>query len=138
MFLIPSFTHHTFAISTLIFFLALSTPLSLPTARSVLLLEIWVERAKLSASLLLPPMRIHSAANPAADLAAVLKNTGATLPQVSSGGTVTMTLHQLNANGAGPMECSIDATAQGASFQAMTITTFLVQTGRAMQRTRIS
>ncbi|OCL07801.1 hypothetical protein AOQ84DRAFT_377360 [Glonium stellatum] len=63
------------------------------------------------------------AINPAADLAAVIKNTGATLPQVSSGGTVTMTLHQVNADGAGPMKCSIDATAQGASFQVMTITT---------------
>ena len=61
--------------------------------------------------------------NPAADLAAILKKTGATLPQVSSGGTMTVTLLQVNFDGAGPMKCSIDVTAQGASFQAMTITT---------------
>ena len=33
-----------------------------------------------------------------------------------------MTLHQNNADGAGPMACSVDATGTGAKFQTMTIT----------------
>ena len=34
-----------------------------------------------------------------------------------------MTLHQINADGAGPMTCSVSADATGATFTAMTITT---------------
>ena len=34
-----------------------------------------------------------------------------------------MTLHQVNADGAGPMACSVDATGNGIDFQTMTITT---------------
>ena len=34
-----------------------------------------------------------------------------------------MTLHQVNADGAGPMACSIDTSGKGTSFQAMQITT---------------
>lgn len=34
-----------------------------------------------------------------------------------------MTLHQINADGAGPMTCSVSADATGAKFVAMTITT---------------
>lgn len=48
---------------------------------------------------------------------------GNTLPQVSTGGTVTMNLHQVNADGAGPMTCSVDPTAGGDKFEDMTITT---------------
>ena len=48
---------------------------------------------------------------------------GATLPQVSTGGVVTMNLHQVNGDGAGPFTCSVDPTAQGTAFQAMTVTT---------------
>lgn len=48
---------------------------------------------------------------------------GNTLPQVSTGGTVTMNLHQINGDGAGPMKCSVDATASGENFKDMTINT---------------
>lgn len=44
----------------------------------------------------------------------ILAETGGTLPQVTPGGSVQMTLHQVNADGAGPYTCMInaDATAQ--------------------------
>ncbi|KAL8689301.1 MAG: hypothetical protein Q9218_005002 [Villophora microphyllina] len=45
------------------------------------------------------------------------------IPQVSTGGTLTMTLHQINGDGAGPMTCSVDPTSKGTSFQNMQITT---------------
>ncbi|KAE8453620.1 hypothetical protein EG329_009131 [Mollisiaceae sp. DMI_Dod_QoI] len=62
--------------------------------------------------------------DPATDLAAQLKITGSTIPQVSANaGVVTMTLHQINADGAGPMTCSVSADASGKAFTAMTITT---------------
>ena len=48
---------------------------------------------------------------------------GNTLPQVSTGGIVTMNLHQVNADGAGPMKCSVDPTAVGDNFEVMLITT---------------
>lgn len=36
---------------------------------------------------------------------------------------MTMNLHQVNADGAGPMECSVDPTAVGDNFEVMIITT---------------
>ncbi|AEO66772.1 uncharacterized protein THITE_16657, partial [Thermothielavioides terrestris NRRL 8126] len=44
----------------------------------------------------------------------ILAETGGSLPQITPGGTVNMTLHQVNADGAGPYTCMInaDATAQ--------------------------
>ncbi|CZR61245.1 uncharacterized protein PAC_11141 [Phialocephala subalpina] len=61
---------------------------------------------------------------PATLLATQLKITGSTIPQVSSAsGVVTMTLHQINADGAGPMTCSVSADASGKAFAAMTIMT---------------
>ena len=56
-------------------------------------------------------------------LTAQIKLTGATLPQVSTRGTVMMTLHQINADGAGSMTCSVSTDATGKTFTAMTITT---------------
>jgi hypothetical protein len=53
----------------------------------------------------------------------MIANTGATLPQVSVGGTVEITVHQVNADGAGPFTCTVDPTAKGTAFQSMTITT---------------
>lgn len=62
--------------------------------------------------------------DPATALAAMVDITGSTLPQISSSkGVVTMTLHQINADGAGPMACSVSTDASGDSFTAMTITT---------------
>ncbi len=45
---------------------------------------------------------------------AILAETGDSLPQVTAGGSVQMTLHQVNGDGAGPYTCMInaDGTAQ--------------------------
>lgn len=45
---------------------------------------------------------------------AILAETGDQLPQITAGGEVQMTLHQVNADGAGPYTCEIndDGTAQ--------------------------
>jgi hypothetical protein len=43
------------------------------------------------------------------------------LPQVSQGGQVIMTLHQVNADGAGPYACMVDGTGSGASFVPMAV-----------------
>lgn len=61
--------------------------------------------------------------NPATALTAMIADTGPTLPQVSVGGVVKITLHQVNADGAGPFTCTVDPTAKGTAFQAATITT---------------
>ncbi|KAH7030592.1 uncharacterized protein B0I36DRAFT_373844 [Microdochium trichocladiopsis] len=55
--------------------------------------------------------------------AAVMAAMGATLPQVSAGGSLTMTLHQVNADGAGPYTCMIDATGTGTNWTPITVTT---------------
>jgi len=57
---------------------------------------------------------------PTAMQSVITQNGG--LPQVSPGGELTMTLHQVNADGAGPYECMIDQTGTGASFTPMTVT----------------
>jgi len=45
------------------------------------------------------------------------------LPTASADGTVTMTLHQVNQDGAGPYTCEVSTDATGANFAAMTVTT---------------
>ncbi|KAH8110391.1 hypothetical protein DFH11DRAFT_1514409 [Phellopilus nigrolimitatus] len=45
------------------------------------------------------------------------------LPSASADGTVSMTLHQVNADGAGPYTCEVSTDATGANFAAMTVTT---------------
>lgn len=56
-------------------------------------------------------------------IAAMQQKSGSTLPQVAaSGGVVTMTIRQLNGDGAGPMNCSVSADASGKTFTTMTIT----------------
>ncbi|KAH7024456.1 uncharacterized protein B0I36DRAFT_250867, partial [Microdochium trichocladiopsis] len=45
------------------------------------------------------------------------------LPQVSAGGKLTMTLHQVNADGAGAYTCMIDATGTGAKWVPITVST---------------
>ena len=47
---------------------------------------------------------------------------GGTLPQVSAGGQVDMTLHQVNGDGAGPYTCEVDMTGTGQNFQSATVT----------------
>jgi hypothetical protein len=45
------------------------------------------------------------------------------MPQISAGGMVMMTLHQVNGDGAGPYECMIDSTGAGTQWTAMAVTT---------------
>ncbi|OCK75523.1 hypothetical protein K432DRAFT_361919 [Lepidopterella palustris CBS 459.81] len=54
---------------------------------------------------------------------AVLASSGGTLPQISQGGQLQMTLHQVNSDGAGPYTCMIDATGTGTQWTAMQVTT---------------
>ncbi|ORY09978.1 hypothetical protein BCR34DRAFT_358912 [Clohesyomyces aquaticus] len=53
---------------------------------------------------------------------AVMAMMGGTLPQVSAGGELSMTLHQVNADGAGPYTCMIDATGTGTQWTAIQVT----------------
>jgi hypothetical protein len=43
----------------------------------------------------------------------MLAANGGQMPQISAGGMVMMTLHQVNGDGAGPYECMIDSTGAG-------------------------
>ncbi|KEP50220.1 putative gEgh 16 protein [Rhizoctonia solani 123E] len=45
------------------------------------------------------------------------------LPSVGSDGSVTMTVHQINGDGAGPYTCDVSADASGQKFVAMKVTT---------------
>ncbi|KAF8689118.1 hypothetical protein RHS03_09259, partial [Rhizoctonia solani] len=45
------------------------------------------------------------------------------LPSAAEDGTVTMTIHQVNGDGAGPYECGVSADASGKSFAAMKVVT---------------
>ncbi|KAF2453908.1 hypothetical protein BDY21DRAFT_326874 [Lineolata rhizophorae] len=54
--------------------------------------------------------------------AVVMAVSGGTLPQVSAGGELSMTLHQVNSDGGGPYTCMIDATGTGTNWQPMTVT----------------
>lgn len=53
---------------------------------------------------------------------AVLAASGGILPQISAGGELRMTLHQINANGAGPYTCLIDSTGTGTQWQQIQVT----------------
>jgi len=48
---------------------------------------------------------------------------GMTMPQITPGGSVMMTLHQVNGDGAGPYTCMIDSTGAGTQFTPMTVAT---------------
>ncbi|EJT74987.1 MAS3 protein [Gaeumannomyces tritici R3-111a-1] len=54
---------------------------------------------------------------------AIMAETGAQLPQVKAGGSVTMTLHQVNGDGGGPYTCSVNADATGAQWTDIKVTT---------------
>ncbi|KAI2463241.1 hypothetical protein F4781DRAFT_134054 [Annulohypoxylon bovei var. microspora] len=53
---------------------------------------------------------------------AIMAETGDQLPQVTAGGQVKMTLHQVNADGAGPYTCMINADATGADWTDIDVT----------------
>lgn len=45
------------------------------------------------------------------------------MPQISQGGMVMMTLHQVNGDGAGPYDCMIDSTGTGTQWVNMQVAT---------------
>ncbi|KAI1848188.1 hypothetical protein JX265_011766 [Neoarthrinium moseri] len=53
---------------------------------------------------------------------AIMAETGDQLPQVSQGGEISMTLHQVNADGGGPYTCSMNADATGATWTDIQVT----------------
>ncbi|KAI0889591.1 uncharacterized protein GGS22DRAFT_1570 [Annulohypoxylon maeteangense] len=53
---------------------------------------------------------------------AIMAMTGDSLPQVTAGGQVKMTLHQVNADGAGPYTCMISADASGQDWTDIKVT----------------
>jgi len=48
---------------------------------------------------------------------------GDKLPQVSAGGSLDMTVHQVNGDGAGPYTCEMNTDATGANWQAINVVT---------------
>ncbi|SPO05601.1 related to gEgh 16 protein [Cephalotrichum gorgonifer] len=52
----------------------------------------------------------------------ILDETGDVLPQVTAGGEVSMTLHQVNGDGAGPYTCMINDDGTATSWQEITVT----------------
>lgn len=69
-----------------------------------------------------------------AGTAQVMQLNGPTLPQVTAGGQVMMTVHQVNSDGAGPYTCMIDATGTGTAWQPMTVTQNLPGNDRGRNR----
>jgi len=53
---------------------------------------------------------------------AIMAETGEQLPQVSQGGEIQMTLHQVNADGGGPYTCMINADGTGTTWEDITVT----------------
>lgn len=69
-----------------------------------------------------------------AGTAQVMQLNGATLPQVSAGGQIMMTVHQVNPDGAGLYTCMIDATGAGTNWQPITVTQNLAGDARSRNR----
>ncbi|KAI1103894.1 hypothetical protein F4804DRAFT_342183 [Jackrogersella minutella] len=53
---------------------------------------------------------------------AIMAETGDQLPQITAGGQVKMTLHQVNADGAGPYTCMINDDGTGANWDDIEVT----------------
>lgn len=54
---------------------------------------------------------------------AIMAETGDQLPQVSPGGQIQMTVHQVNADGAGPYECMVNADGTAQTWTNIQVTT---------------
>ncbi|EHL00190.1 hypothetical protein GLAREA_10726 [Glarea lozoyensis ATCC 20868] len=61
--------------------------------------------------------------DPATQVPQMLAANGGNMPQISQGGMVMMTLHQVNGDGAGPYSCMIDSTGTGAQWTNMQVAT---------------
>ncbi|KAF4950053.1 hypothetical protein FGADI_8499 [Fusarium gaditjirri] len=53
----------------------------------------------------------------------IMEETGSQLPQVNPGGSLEMTVHQVNSDGAGPYTCMINADGTGTSWENIPVTT---------------
>ncbi|KAI0404756.1 hypothetical protein F4802DRAFT_219485 [Xylaria palmicola] len=54
---------------------------------------------------------------------AIMAETGDQLPQITQGGQLNMTLHQVNSDGGGPYTCAINADGTGQTWEDITVTT---------------
>ncbi|KAI0104697.1 hypothetical protein GGR51DRAFT_225254 [Nemania sp. FL0031] len=54
---------------------------------------------------------------------AIMAETGDQLPQVTQGGELNMTLHQVNSDGGGPYTCEINADGTGETWEDIDVTT---------------
>ncbi|KAJ6784349.1 hypothetical protein PWT90_06168 [Aphanocladium album] len=66
--------------------------------------------------------------------AKIMSETGDSLPQVTSGGELTMTLHQVNADGAGPYTCMINGDGTGTSWDNIQVTQNVAGNNRGRNR----
>lgn len=64
----------------------------------------------------------------------IMEETGDVLPQVNPGGSVEMTVHQVNSDGAGPYTCMINADGTGSSWEDIPVTTNVEGSERGRNR----
>ena len=64
----------------------------------------------------------------------IMEETGDQLPQVSQGGSIEMTVHQVNSDGAGPYTCMINSDGTGESWENIPVTTNVEGNDRGRNR----
>ncbi|KAI7759372.1 hypothetical protein ACKAV7_001871 [Fusarium commune] len=64
----------------------------------------------------------------------IMEETGSQLPQVNPGGSLEMTVHQVNSDGAGPYTCMINADGTGTSWDNIQVTTNVEGNDRGRNR----
>ncbi|KAF4496677.1 gEgh 16 [Fusarium agapanthi] len=64
----------------------------------------------------------------------IMEETGSELPQVNPGGSLEMTVHQVNSDGAGPYTCMINADGTGTSWENIQVTTNVEGNDRGRNR----
>lgn len=64
----------------------------------------------------------------------IMEETGDQLPQVSQGGSIEMTVHQVNSDGAGPYTCMINSDGTGNSWENIPVTTNVEGNDRGRNR----
>ena len=71
---------------------------------------------------------------PEAGTQQIMDLTGDQLPQVSQGGELQMTVHQVNADGAGPFTCMINSDGTGAQWTEVQVTQNIAGSERGRNR----
>ncbi|KAG8702288.1 hypothetical protein FRC08_003583 [Ceratobasidium sp. 394] len=71
-------------------------------------------------------------------IAAMEAATAAGLPSASSNGTVSMTIHQVNRDGAGPYQCEVSADGTGNKFKPMKIITQVIGVDGISRNTKMT